>query len=122
MACLDHKGLGQSLRVETALLLRYSVGIELWQLQGDDGADIKCCFWGRENPTMNHMMGCEKQHLHGHNAVHTGQQRYCVCIICCGLCVVFDVMRYGMRTGRCSLCLKESKSFRKLTLLSLCEV
>ena len=75
MAWLGQAGLvGQLSVVETATMILNSVGIEPWNLQSDDGADIKCCFCGRENPTMNHMMGCEKQHLRGHNAVHTGQK------------------------------------------------
>ena len=74
MAWLGQAGLGQLSTVETATMLLNSVGVEPWNLRSDDGTDIKCCFCGRVSPTMNHIMGCEKQHLRGHNAVHTGQK------------------------------------------------
>ena len=77
MAWLGHAGLGELSTLETATMLLISVGIEPWNLQGDAVGVIKCGFCKRDYPTANHMMGCEKQHLRGHNAVHTGQK---VCV------------------------------------------
>ena len=75
LAWLGQTGLAQQLStVETATMLLNSVGIEPWDLQGAQGAETKCAFCGLERPTVNHIMGCAKQHVRGHNAVHTGQK------------------------------------------------
>ena len=78
MAWLGQAGLAEMSTVETATMLLISLGIEPWGLQtrDDAGAELKCCFCGIERPTAVHMMGCSKQHIRGHNAVHTGQKRY----------------------------------------------
>lgn len=81
MAWLGHAGLAEMSTVETATMLLISLGIEPWGLQrrhGDTTADaeLQCCFCGCGSPTAVHMMGCSKQHIRGHNAVHTGQKRY----------------------------------------------
>ena len=75
MAWLGQTGLAQQMStVETATMLLNSVAIEPWNLQGSHGAEVKCAFCGLERPTANHIMGCARQHIRGHNAVHTGQK------------------------------------------------
>ena len=78
MAWLGYAGLTQLSNVETTTMLLISLGIEPWDLQSSDaatGAQLQCCFCGTGRPTTVHMMGCGKQHVRGHNAVHTGQKR-----------------------------------------------
>ena len=75
MAWLGQTGLAQQMStVETATMLLNSVAIEPWNLQGSHGTEVKCAFCGLERPTANHIMGCARQHIRGHNAVHTGQK------------------------------------------------
>ena len=77
MAWLGHAGLTEMSTVETVTMLLISLGIEPWDLQSSDADAVpQCCFCGCERATAVHMMGCAKQHIRGHNAVHTGQKRY----------------------------------------------